>query len=200
MNSERKTLNEAHADAKAEGETPHGLILRAALFAAHAHRGQKRKGHGTVPYVNHVIEVAELLAREGEVDDARMIAAALLHDTVEDTATTFEEIADQFGDDVRALVEEMTDDKDLEKGERKRLQVEHAPHLSARGKQIKLADKVSNIRDIVHRPPPDWTLERRRAYVRWGEDVVAGCRGVNERLEKLFDEVVAEAWEMLEGK
>ncbi len=172
-------------------------LLAATLYAARQHADQRRKGHGTLPYVNHVIEVAELVARVGECDDGAVLQAALLHDTVEDTATTFEDIEERFGSDVRSLVEEMTDDKDLPKAERKRLQILHAPETSDRGKLIKLADKISNIRDIVHRPPPDWDLERRRAYVVWGEAVVAGCRGVNEGLEDLFDQVVAEAWESL---
>lgn len=179
-------------------EQPYTDLLHATLFAAYKHREQRRKGHGTVPYVNHVIEVAEILARVGSVADVGMLQAALLHDTVEDTETTFEEIEVKFGQDVRQLVEEMTDDKELPKQERKLRQVLHAPELSDRGKQIKIADKISNIRDIVHRPPPDWTLERRRAYVEWGQAVVAGCRGVNAGLEALFDEVVAEAWRVLE--
>lgn len=168
-------------------------ILRATLYAAQMHADQRRKGHGVVPYVNHVIEVAELVARVGGVEDTAVLQAALLHDTVEDTATTFEDIEEIFGADVRRLVEEMTDDKNLPKAERKRLQIVHAPTMSDRGKVIKLADKISNIRDIVHRPPPDWTAQRRRDYVQWGLDVVAGCRGVNTPLEALFDEVVAEA-------
>lgn len=179
-------------------EHPYIDILHAALFAAYVHREQCRKGEGEVPYVNHVIEVSEILARVGKITDVAMLQAALLHDTVEDTETTFEEIEVKFGEDVRRLVEEMTDDKSLPKEERKRLQILHAPGMSDRGKQIKIADKISNIRDVIHRPPPDWSLERRREYVQWGVDVVAGCRGVNPGLEKLFDEVVEDAWIALE--
>ena len=172
-------------------------ILEATLYAARQHADQRRKGHGTVPYVNHVIEVAELVAQVGECEDVAILQAALLHDTVEDTPTTFEDIEEMFGRAVRDLVEEMTDDKDLPKVERKRLQIVHASDMSDRGKLIKLADKISNIRDVVHRPPPDWDLTRRREYIAWGEAVVAGCRGVNEPLESLFDQVVAEAWKEL---
>ncbi len=179
-------------------------LLGAVLFAATKHKDQRRKGHSTVPYVNHVIEVAELLARVGGITDVAVLQAALLHDTVEDTETTFEEVEEKFGADVQRLVEEMTDDKSIPKAERKRLQIAHATAMSERGKLIKIADKISNIRDIVDRPPPDWTWERRRTYVQWGEDVVAGCRGVNVKLEALFDMVVADAWEKLgkegEGK
>ncbi len=144
--------------------------------------------------MNHVIEVAELLARVGGVTDTAVLQAALLHDTVEDTDTTFEEIAELFGQDVRDLVEEMTDDKSLPKATRKQLQITHTPHMTDRGKLVKIADKISNIRDIAHRPPPHWTLQRRREYVQWGEDVVAGCRGINSALEQMFDQVVAQAW------
>ena len=172
-------------------------LLGATLFAAQQHRNQPRKGDGTIPYVNHVIEVAELLARVGGIEDITVLQAALLHDTVEDTETTFEDIEHLFGQDVRLLVEEMTDDKSLPKAERKRLQIEHAPEMSDRGKLIKIADKISNIRDVVRTPPPDWSIERRRAYVQWGEDVVAGCRGINDGLEQFFDELVEEAWNLL---
>ena len=172
-------------------------LLRATLFATRKHAHQTRKGEGMVPYVNHVIEVAELIARVGGVTDLALLQAALLHDTVEDTETTFAEIEELFGPDVRTLVEEMSDDKDLPKSERKRLQIVNTPSMSDRGKTIKLGDKIANVRDIVRTPPDDWTLERRREYVQWGEDVVAGCRGVNRELELLFDEVVVEAWETL---
>lgn len=168
-------------------------LLGAVLYAAQQHSEQRRKGHGVMPYVNHVVEVAELVAQVGEVEDLAVLQAAILHDTVEDTETTLDDIEERFGRDVRNLVEEMTDDKNLPKAERKRLQIVHAPEMSDRGKIIKIADKISNIRDIVHRPPPDWTEQRRREYVQWGVDVVAGCRGVNEELERLFDEVIEEA-------
>ncbi|MGE3801593.1 MAG: HD domain-containing protein [Candidatus Kapaibacterium sp.] len=181
-----------------EEESMQSGLLRATLFAATQHREQRRKGAGATPYVNHVVDVATLLATVAKVEDLAILQAALLHDTVEDTETTFEHIEELFGSDVRFLVEEMTDDKTLPKAERKRLQVEHAPGMSSRGKLIKIADKISNIRDIIHRPPPDWSIERRRAYVAWGEAVVAGCRGVNEALEDLFDQVVEEAKTTLE--
>ena len=192
----RRRLHVCHHYYRMQYETQKEL-LGATVFAARKHQDQRRKGQDRLPYVNHVIEVAEMLARVAGTSDLAILQAALLHDTVEDTDTTFEEIEELFGADVRHLVEEMTDDKDLPKAERKRLQIEHAPGLSDRGKLIKIADKISNIRDIVHRPPPDWDMHRRREYVRWGEAVVAGCRGVNSTLEDLFDDVVAEAWKEL---
>ncbi|MEO8042663.1 MAG: HD domain-containing protein [Acidobacteriota bacterium] len=165
-------------------------IAAAASFAAKKHKDQKRKGDDAEPYINHPLEVANLLTNIGQVDDADMIVAALLHDTVEDCGVSFEEIKAKFGSVVANYVRELTDDKSLPKAERKRLQIEHAPHLSHGAKQIKLADKISNIRDITANPPDGWSVERRREYVEWGKKVVAGLRGVNSDLEHCFDEVV----------
>ncbi len=173
-------------------------VLDAASFAARKHTGQKRKGSDGQPYINHPLEVASMLANTGEVKDVDVIVASLLHDTVEDCGVTFDEIGDRFGSVVADYVREVTDDKTLPKAERKRLQVEHAPHLSNGAKQIKLADKISNIRDILDNPPEDWTLERRREYVEWGKSVVAGLRGANAALEESFESVVARAATSLE--
>jgi len=142
--------------------------------------------------------VAELLWRVGEVRDVDCIVAAILHDTIEDTATTPDELQELFGARVRTLVEEVTDDKSLPKAERKRLQIEHAPSLSEGAKQIKLADKIANIFDVAFAPAPDWSLERRREYLDWAENVVAGLRGCNPRLEENFDDVLQKAHELLQ--
>lgn len=168
-------------------------ILAAATFAARQHKGQKRKGSDGEPYINHPLEVANLLVNVGGVDDPEVITAALLHDTVEDTGVKLEQIEESYGAGVAGYVGEVTDDKSLPKAERKRLQIEHAPHLSHGAKQIKLADKISNIRDVTANPPADWDTQRRIEYVEWGENVVAGLRGANDELEKLFDEIVEEA-------
>lgn len=166
-------------------------ILQAVEFAAHKHRDQRRKDVDASPYINHPIKVAELLARVGGVDDVAVLMAAVLHDTVEDTQTSFVELEDTFGPEVRDLVAEVTDDKSLAKAERKKRQQEHAPHLSDRAKLIKIADKTCNVRDVGHSPPTDWDLTRRRAYLEWSQAVVAGCRGVNPALERYFDECLA---------
>lgn len=172
----------------------HCAALLAALnFAAEKHRDQRRKGKCASPYINHPIEVAELLVRVGRVSDVPLLQAAVLHDTVEDTETTFKELEERFGTDVCRLVEEVTDDKTLPKDERKLRQVERAPHLSSRARQIKLADKTCNVRDLVTKPPLDWPLERRLAYLDWSERVVAGCCGANAFLEREFQETLAEA-------
>ena len=173
------------------------LLLKAARFSAEKHRSQRRKGEDASPYINHPLEVADLLANTGGVMDVQALVAAILHDTIEDTRTTFEEVLALFGEDVRAIVEELTDDKKLPKPERKRLQVEHATHLSNAAKPIKIADKICNIRDVTHDPPPDWSIERRREYLQWAEKVVAGCRGSNPALEQKFDEALREGWSKL---
>jgi len=169
--------------------------MRAASFAAKKHTDQKRKGSDGEPYINHPIEVANLLVNAGKVEDVDIITASLLHDTVEDCDVTVEELSQNFGAAVADYVREVTDDKSLPKAERKRLQIEHAPHLSTGAKQIKLADKISNIRDVTDHPPEGWDMQRRREYVQWGENVVAGLRGVNPDLEAVFDEVVQSARE-----
>jgi len=158
-------------------------ILKAINFAAIKHRGQRRKDVEAAPYINHPIEVAELLARVGGVTDIVVLQGAILHDTIEDTETTPGELEAAFGPEVRRVVEEVTDDKRLSKAERKRLQIERAPRLSERAKQIKIADKISNVKAVIDAPPAGWPLERRREYLDWTERVVAGLRGCNQSLE-----------------
>jgi len=160
------------------------LLLKALAFAAHKHRDQRRKDAEASPYINHPIALADVLVNEGGVTDYEVLCAALLHDTVEDTATTHEELVDAFGSRIARMVAEVTDDKQLPKQERKRLQIEHAPHLSEGAKQIKLADKISNVRDVTHRPPAKWSLERRKEYLDWTEQGVSGLRGSNPTLDK----------------
>ncbi len=166
-------------------------FTQAISFAAQKHRLQKRKGADEQPYINHVLEVANLLANVGRVEDLDVLIAAVLHDTIEDTATTAAEITELFGREVSAMVLEVTDDKSLPKAQRKTLQIKHAPHLSTGAKLIKLADKISNIRDVSENPPDGWSKERRLEYVNWGEKVIAGVRGVNANLEKHFDDLIA---------
>lgn len=163
-------------------------ILQAASFAAEKHRNQRRKDADASPYINHPLALARVLAVEAGITDTATLCAALLHDTIEDTATTRDELAAEFGDEVAGIVAEVTDDKTLPKPERKRLQVEHAPHMSTKAKLVKLADKTCNLRDVTHSPPAEWSLERRRAYFDWARDVVAGLRGTDARLEAAFDE------------
>jgi guanosine-3',5'-bis(diphosphate) 3'-pyrophosphohydrolase len=135
--------------------------------------------------------VAELLARVGGVKDLVTLQAAILHDTIEDTNTTGEELEAAFGKEVRKVVEEVTDDSTLEKADRKRLQIEHGPHLSERAKLVKLGDKIANVRSVTETPPSKWPLSRRKEYLDWTEQVIAGVRGCNEPLENFYDELLA---------
>lgn len=168
------------------------LVLRALAFAARKHRDQRRKGSDHAPYVNHLIDVLDLLWRVGGIRDAEVLAAALLHDTVEDTATTPQELEQLFGPKVRALVAEVTDDKSLPQEVRKRRQVEHAGSLSVGARLIKLGDKISNVRDLAAHPPVFWSGARRRAYRAWAASVVDQLRGTNPGLEAEFDRVLRE--------
>lgn len=175
------------------------LILRAASFAAEQHRNQRRKGAGKRPYINHPLEVAERLAEVAEVTDAEILAAALLHDTVEDTTATAQDIQREFGDRVAALVAEVTDDKSLEKAERKRQQIVHAAHLSQDAGLIKISDKTSNVLDLVRDPPPDWPHERLVAYLDWSEAVIAGLTDPHPALLEHFHAAIAAGRRALAG-
>ena len=168
-------------------------LLLAARFAAERHAGQLRKGAHAEPYINHPLEVAHLIANVGKVADVDIIIAGLLHDTIEDTHTTADELTERFGETVCGYVLEVTDEKGLPIARRKELQIEHAPHMSHGAKTVKLADKISNIRDVIENPAVDWDIVRHRKYVEWGVNVVAGLRGANAHLEEYFDELVARA-------
>lgn len=168
----------------------HVGLLRALAFAAEKHRDHRRKDANASPYINHLIAVARVLAEEGHVADEELLVAAVLHDTIEDTKTSFAELEEHFGQGVAGIVREVTDDKTLAKEVRKRLQEEHAPQASALARQLKIADKICNIRDIMHSPPANWPAERQREYLLWTVRVVAGCRRVNSLLDQAFDETV----------
>jgi GTP diphosphokinase / guanosine-3',5'-bis(diphosphate) 3'-diphosphatase len=176
------------------------LILRSMKFAATKHRVQRRKDREASPYVNHRIEVAELLHTVGEVSDVPTLVAALLHDTIEDTKTSSHEIRSLFGEEVVSLVLEVTDDKSLPKEERKRLQIETAHKKSTGAKQIKLADKICNVRDVTNTPPHEWSLDRRAEYLDWTQQVVAGLRGANPALERLYDEALANGRKVIDDE
>ncbi len=174
-------------------EKDFGTFLKALRYAAYQHRNQRRKGSSQSPYINHPIAVTEILWQTGGVRDITTLVAALLHDTIEDTGATPEAVREQFGDEVLSLVLEVTDDKSLPKAERKQLQVVNAPHKSPRARQIKLADKINNVKEIADDPPGDWSLERRSEYLSWTEQVINGLRGENPALEACYDQVLAEA-------
>ncbi|MCA9461530.1 MAG: bifunctional (p)ppGpp synthetase/guanosine-3',5'-bis(diphosphate) 3'-pyrophosphohydrolase [Nitrospira sp.] len=167
------------------------LILKALAFAADKHRNQRRLNVEASPYINHPIELAKLLSNEGGITSSELLSAALLHDTIEDTQTTREELQEQFGAGITAIVMEVTDDKTLPKAVRKRLQIEHAGTISAQAKLVKLADKICNLRDMDNSPPAKWPIERRREYFDWAKQVVDQLRGAHAALEALFDAAYA---------
>lgn len=170
-------------------------LLRTISFAAEKHIDQRRKNPRKSPYINHPIGVAEILADEAGVTDLITLQAAILHDTVEDTKTTFEEIEQNFGKEVCDIVREVTDDKSLPKEQRKMLQIEHALHASPKAQLVKLADKLHNLRDILVLPPP-WSQERIQGYFIWSKAVVENLKSddpSNMKLVAKLDEVFAEA-------
>ena len=166
-----------------------GLVLRAARFAAWKHRDQRRKGRGAVPYINHPLDLAHVLWFEGGVTDPVVLAAALLHDTLEDTQTALQELQGEFGERVAAIVMEVTDEPTINWRARKKLQISRARLASVEAKQVKLADKICNLRSMVSSPPNGWTIERQRAYFDWSKEVVDQLRGVNLDLEQRFDQI-----------
>ncbi|MFN8697500.1 MAG: HD domain-containing protein [Burkholderiales bacterium] len=168
-----------------------GVLLKAVAFAADKHRTQRRKDADASPYINHPIALANVLANEGGVTDVVVLSAAVLHDTIEDTNTTAEELTAIFGAKITATVLDVTDDKSLDKHDRKQRQIEHAPHISKEAKLVKLADKICNLRDILASPPADWSPERKQGYFDWAAKVVAGVRGVHPELEAVFDGLLA---------
>lgn len=172
--------------------TETAAVFKALGFAATKHRDQRRKDVEASPYINHPIALANILVNEGGVTDVVTLCSAILHDTIEDTETTAQELQAEFGMEICAVVLEVTDDTSLPSSERKALQVRHAPTVSARAKLVKLADKISNLRDMSQSPPSNWTLQRRQNYFDWARDVIAGVRGSNAALEAVFDAVCAQ--------
>lgn len=168
-----------------------GSVITALAFATRKHRDQRRKDVHASPYINHPIALAEVLVNEAGITDIQVICAALLHDTVEDTETTPEEIEDAFGRPVRDIVMEVTDDQTLDKAQRKQRQIDHAAQLSDQAKLVKLADKICNLRDVSATPPADWSVPRCQAYFDWAKAVIDNLRGVHGILEEAFDAACA---------
>ncbi|XP_049842471.1 guanosine-3',5'-bis(diphosphate) 3'-pyrophosphohydrolase MESH1 [Schistocerca gregaria] len=187
-NCKLHSLNMSKRGEEASGDVTAKLI-QCTNFAAVKHKDQRRKDPEKTPYINHPVGVAYILTHEGSVTDVEVIMAALLHDTVEDTDTSFEEIEELFGQRVTSLVREVTDDKSLPKEERKRQQVVHAPTSSPGAKLIKLADKLYNLRDLERATPDGWSEKRVHEYFVWSRDVVRGLRGSNAALEAALDKI-----------
>jgi len=168
-------------------------LLTALQFAAEKHKGQFRKGLSKTPFINHPIKVANILADNEEADNTVLLQAAILHDTVEDTNTTVAEIKKVFGEIVCSIVSECTDDKNLSSQLRKQAQIDCAAIVSTNAKKLKLADKIANIKDIILDPPVGWSIERRLNYLDWANKVCSQINGVNQNLEKLFEDELFKA-------
>jgi len=162
-------------------------VIKAIDFAAKKHRDQRRKDAEATPYINHPIELASLLIEHVGDDNLEVVISAILHDTVEDTQTTPEELEQTFGSRIRDVVMEVTDDRTLPKSVRKQMQIDHAGHSSHPARLVKLADKICNLRDMHEHPPATWSLERKREYYDWAKDVIDQLRGTHAELEALFD-------------
>ncbi len=167
------------------------LLFKALAFSAEKHRTQKRKDIDKSPYINHPIALANILAQRWVIDE-NVLCAAILHDTIEDTKTTADELRKNFGEKITSIVLEVSDDKSLEKEVRKQLQIDHAASLSKEAKLVKLADKIANITDIINTPPVKWTKERKQEYFAWAKAVVDNLRGVHQGLEGEFDDLIAD--------
>lgn len=176
---------------------PDSLLLAAIKYASEKHILQRRKGCNDIPYINHTIRVAYILQQTGKESNPVLLSAAVLHDVLEDTDATAAQLTELFGEEVSSIVQEVTDDMTLTYDDRKRFQIKKAPTLSNKAKLIKIADKISNIQDILT-SPLTWSNRRKRKYVEWSEKVVDGCRGLNEDLDNYFDEVATHAKSILE--
>jgi len=168
------------------------LILKALEFSARKHKNQRRKDVESSPYINHPISLANILCNEAHVTDVNVICGALLHDTIEDTETEPEELESEFGIEIKNIVMDVTDDKSLLKHERKQAQIDHAPHITEQAKLVKLADKISNLRDVSINPPPTWSLERQQEYFEWAKKVIDQLRGAHPQLESIFDDAYSQ--------
>ena len=167
------------------------LVLKATQFAALKHCDQRRKD-GKTPYIIHPISVAMILAEIGSIEDLEILSAALLHDTLEDTDTSAHELDKIFGSRVRIIVEELTDNDMLTFSQSKQMQIENAPYLSKNATLVRIADKISNVSDVIENPPPEWNQKRCNKYVDWAEAVMNNCQKVNQDLENHFFELLTE--------
>ena len=168
-------------------------FIKAVAFAAEKHKSQRRKDAEASPYINHPIALANVLAHEGGIVNPDVLIAAVLHDTIEDTETTEQELVTVFGKKIASIVVEVTDDKKLPKSARKQQQIDHAPHSSHAAKLVKLADKICNLRDMFTAPPSDWSLDRKLAYFEWAKEVGKGLQGTNSKLEKILNDLISKS-------
>jgi GTP diphosphokinase / guanosine-3',5'-bis(diphosphate) 3'-diphosphatase len=168
------------------GQDDISMLIKAYKFASVKHADQRRKGLKGEPYINHLTDVADILWNSGEVRDIPTVVAGILHDTIEDTETNRQEVAEEFSVEIASAVMEVTDDNSLSKQKRKQLQIEKAPSLSFMARQVKLADKISNLQGVLDSPPASWNDKRLLEYALWGEKVINRIKGTNEKLEQMF--------------
>jgi guanosine-3',5'-bis(diphosphate) 3'-pyrophosphohydrolase len=166
-------------------------LLNGVAFAARKHVGQTRKDAAATPYIIHPMGVARILWEKAGVRSVNVLTAALLHDTLEDTETTGEELEALFGKVVRRTVEEVSNDSSLSTDENKQRQVDHAPHMSLNAQLVKLADRYYNICDLRN-PPPSWSQEKVMGYLGWGEKLLKALRGTNPALEEILEQEIKE--------
>jgi hypothetical protein len=167
-------------------------LTRALAFAAEAHRNHRRKGASQEPYINHLIEVADLVAsvEDGDVD---VLIAALLHDVLEDTGICYDELAAAFGERVAGIVQENSDDMTLPKPERQRVRLAGISKKSREARLVKFADIISNLRAIAVSPPAGWSNDRRLGYLDSCRNLVDAGRGSNAEIERIFDDTTRAA-------
>ena len=173
------------------------LVMKALRFASEKHKNQRRKGPQEIPYINHPINIAYYLCVCCDIIDSDILIAAILHDTIEDTDASLEEIGLLFGENVLKIVEEVTDDKRLPRKVRKKLQIECGRSKSYEARLIKIADKIDNLNDLMKSPPPEWNLQKKIEYIDWTEKVVNEMRGTNRCLEDMYDKSLKEVREKL---
>lgn len=162
------------------------LVIKATNFAAIAHRDQRRKNQDKTPYINHPIEVMTMLFDAG-VTDTATLCAAVLHDTIEDTLVTQDQLLEEFGHEIAIIVTECSDNKSLPKEIRKQQQIEHARVVSTEAKLVKAADKLSNLSDLELNPPPTWTKEYIDGYFTWSYAVWLELKGKNDQIDNKLE-------------
>ncbi|EFO18322.1 hypothetical protein LOAG_10172 [Loa loa] len=166
------------------------LIIEAVDLAARRHRQQRRKDAAQTPYVNHPIGVAYILTSEGQITDTTTIIAAILHDIVEHTKTTDEEIRKMFGDEIADIVKECTMVRSMKREARMKSELEKASKLSHKAKLVQLADKLNNIRDIERGTPLGWTKQHVTEYIIFAKDLLSKIRGIHGPLESALDDII----------
>jgi len=182
---DRGALNEKDAEA----------VLGAAIFATEKHKSQVRSNEKKTPYIIHPIEVADLVMKIGHVYDKDVLITALLHDVMDDTQTTYEQITSLYGTKVSSYLEEMTSKQGLSLKEQKKQQIMQAFRQNPSVAIIKLSDKLSNLKTLATSPPPSWSRDRIDQYFQWAQTVIENLPESNQLLKKAVKNVISDYWE-----